>query len=116
MKIFVFFLLTTLILPSICMMRRTPTILAMHRSRNGKPVARGRQITIHNTEYGIIETLRLKECPLKEVSNTVPTQEKKLSPEYYLKEKHYRVKRKPNTISQKRKVYINGKEFAAYME
>jgi hypothetical protein len=91
------------------MMRPSPVVFAMHRPRSGRPVASRRQVTIHNTAYGLIETLRLKVCTQKDTQT--PALPGKLSANHHLQEKHIRVKRKPNTISQKRKVYINNEEY-----
>ena len=111
MKSFVLFFCTTFIFPSLTMMRPSPVVFAMHRPRSGRPVAPRKQVTIHNTAYGLIETLRLKVCTQEDTQTPALPGKPKLSANHHLQEKHIRVKRKPNTISQKRQVYINHKEY-----
>ncbi len=111
MKSFVLFLCTTFIFPSLSMVRPSHVVFAMHRARNCRPIASRRQVTIHNTAYGLIETLRLKVCTQKNAQTLALPGKSKLYPDHHLQEKHIRVKRKPNTISQKRKVFINNEEY-----
>lgn len=96
------------------MLRPTRIASSMHRARNPRPASARKQLIICRTAYGIIETLRLQACSEKRFNPSELIVEKpKLSADHYLQPTHVRVKRKPTTISQKRKVYINDKEFEA---
>lgn len=109
MKLFFLFIFAIIALPSFCMLRPTLLARAMHRPRNPRPASIRKQIVIHRTAQGLIETLRIRVC--NEKSNlALPGS---LSDNNDEPQKHIRIKRKSNTISQRREIYINGKEFCS---
>ena len=114
MKTFLLFLFIIGTFPTCGMLRPSIITSAMHRPRNPRRLPARKQITIYTTAYGLMETLRLRACTQKDADTPALPEERKLSSNHYLQPTHIRVKRRPNTISQKRKESINGKEFEGY--